>query len=171
MAQIISVTHGQPLSTGTVVVPAEELVGLQSPSGELLPPERLGPGLVRQICDDGVLVRWLGAGFDSWVSYQDLRLLGRDAHLVAVYKCDRKGNCKLVRHRVALDIGFEHNWTAELRPPDVVRLVRDDGCVWTFTYNHVFNRIDTQWFHPPEDEDAEALTAAELAALNRRYPL
>ena len=168
MADVAGTTGAQTPARGQIVVPAQDLAAVQTPDGELVPVDRLGPGLVERLEDDGVWVYWLGAGLHVRVSYEALHLPGTDAHLVSVYRCDSRGRCRLVRHRVAARVGFEHNWAVELRPPGVIRAVRDDGYVWTFRHNPVFNRVDAGWISPPEDEDAEAFTAAELAILNPR---
>ena len=62
------------LSQGAVVALASEVFGVQSPDGDFLSAEALGPGIVEQLGQDGsVQVHWEGAGFDSWLDAQDLR--------------------------------------------------------------------------------------------------
>ena len=152
-------------SRGVVVSPADDLMGVQSPDGALVPCERLGPGVVEQIgSDERVLVRWWGVGLDTWMEPHDLRALGPHAHLITVHRCDGRGNSKLLRHKVITTGGFQHNWTVELRPKNVMRVLRADGLAWTFSLNPIFRRVNTvSWSQPPGDDDAEALTAAELA--------
>jgi hypothetical protein len=53
----------------------------------------------------------------------------------------------------------------ELRPENVLRAVRDDGAAWTFRLNTALHCINSLWPQPPEDADAEALAATELAVL------
>ena len=60
---------------GRVVVPADNLVGVQAEDGRLVPLERLGPGLVEQVAPDGrVGVRWLTAEFVAWMDPTDCAL-------------------------------------------------------------------------------------------------
>lgn len=151
-------------SSGLVVSLSSELASIQGPDGGLVSADSLGYGLVQQSTTEGyVLVRWLGAGFECWVEQADLHSLGSDARLVTVVKYDDRGTCKQVRHKLAHGSGLRHNWTAELRPPNVVRVLNYTGLKWTFTRNKLFRCIDVWWPQPPDDEDAEALTVAELA--------
>src|SRR5438270_14087961 len=94
---------------------------------------------------------------------QDLHSLGEHAHVISIYRCDGRGHNALLRHKVIEKAGFDHNWTVELRPNRIVRVIRTDGSTWTFQKNSYFRRIDPLWPQPPEDEDAEAMAAAELA--------
>jgi hypothetical protein len=65
--------------------------------------------------------------------------------------------------------GLGHNWTVELWQSNVVRAIRNsDGAAWTFTLNPLFSRIEVGWPQPPDDDDAEALVAAEAATDRRR---
>ncbi len=154
----------QTLSCGLVVSLSAELASIQGPDGRLVSAESLGYGVVRQSGAGGyALVRWTAAGFDSWVEQADLRSFGSDARLLTVEKYDNRGVCKQVRHKVAQNAGLRHNWTVELRHPNVVRVLRYDGLKWTFTHNKLFRSIDVWWPQPPGDDDAEALTVAELA--------
>jgi hypothetical protein len=142
-------------------------MGVQSPTGDVVPADKLGPGVVQQLAEDGrVCVRWLGADFDACLDPQDVRSLGQHAHLLSVYKRDRNGVRIFMRHKIAVSAGLEHNWTVELLPDNVVRVMRSDGHAWTFTINPFFKRINVWWPQPPEDDDAEAFTAAELGAFN-----
>lgn len=152
---------------GAIVAPGDDLLGVQGPDGSLVPCEKLGPGVVEQVLAEGaVYVRWTEAGFDTWMEPGDLRSHGMHAHLIAVYRCDGHGTSKLVRNMVITGSGFESNWTVELRPKQVVRVIRSDGHAWTFVYNWIFRHLTTPcWTFPPDDEDAEAYTAAELSML------
>jgi hypothetical protein len=153
----------EALSSGLVVSLSRDLASVQGPDGRLVAADSLGYGLVQQSNEEYVLVRWIGAGFESWVEPSDLRSIGPDARLVTVEKYDNRGTRKQVRHKLGYNAGLHHNWTVELRPPNVVRVLRGDGNKWTFTLNKLFRRIDVGWPQPPDDEDAEALTVAELA--------
>ncbi len=155
----------QLLNKGSVVACAGILHGVQSPEGDLIPCERLGPGIIEGSASDGrMLIRWTTAGFSSLLEPGDIRTLGLDARLVVIHKCDKDGQIKLLRHKVVTGVGFSHNWTVELRPGNVIRVQRWDGHAWTFTKNPIFMRITTPaWSAPPDDDDAEALTAAELS--------
>ena len=149
---------------GAIVEAAHDLMGVQAPDGALVPPEKLGPGLVEQTDAEGhVRVRWIDAGFDSWLDAVDLSPLGSNARLVTLKRRDKHGNSRLVHHRVVKDIGLQHNWIVEMLPKQVVRALRPDGSSWTFTCNGLFRRLDVWWSQPPRDDDAEAYTVAEIA--------
>jgi hypothetical protein len=153
-----------PFRLGDVVSPAPDMGGIQSMTGALLDPDKLGPGLVEQFLPEGcILVRWLDLGATSCMQPEELKPLGQSARLVVVKKCDERGQCSLSRYKLAARLGFTHNWTVEMRPHNVIRVLRDDGPSWTFTRNPIFNNISVHWPQPPQDEDAEALTAAETA--------
>jgi hypothetical protein len=154
--------RAEAFSCGLVVSLASELASVQGPDGRLVAADVLGYGLVQQSTEGYVLVRWLGAGFDSWVEPSDLRSIGSDARLVTVEKYDNKGVRKQMRHRIACGSGLRHNWTVELRPDNIVRVLRHDGLKWTFVRSKLFRSIDVWWPQPPGDDDAEALTVAEL---------
>ena len=62
MADVAGTTGAQTPARGQIVVPAQDLAAVQTPDGELVPVDRLGPGLVERLEDDGVWVYWLGAG-------------------------------------------------------------------------------------------------------------
>jgi hypothetical protein len=158
------------LMPGVVVSLAPDLAGLQAPDGSMLPTASLGPGIVQQVEQDGrVCVHWVEAGFDSWVDPGDVSSPGRDAHLVSLYRRAKDGPPKLQRHLVITGAGLEHNWTVELWPSHVVRVIRNsDGAAWTFNFNWLLNRIEVWWPQPPGDDDAEALVAAEAATGDRR---
>ena len=150
----------------TLVEPAGDLAGVQSPNGEQIPPERLGPGVVEEVAGDGsARVHWIKAGFDAWLEPGDLRSLGPNARLIEVYKRDEEGKTHLLRRRVFTTHGLQHNWTIELLPGNIIRTKCEDGASWTFKYNWVFERVEVWWPQPPDDDDAEALCAAELAVM------
>ena len=154
----------EPFSCGLVVSLASELASIQGPDGRLVAADSLGYGVVQQSTSEGyTLIRWIGGGFECWVEQTDLRSLGWDARLLTVEKYDSRDVCKQVRHKVAQNAGLRHNWTVELRQPNVVRVLRPDGLKWTFKHNKLFRSIDVWWPQPPGDDDAEALTVAELA--------
>lgn len=154
------------LRSGIVVEPAADLGGLQAPDGAMLAPETLGPGIVESLAHDGkVCVRWVGADLNTCLDPVDIRPLGPNAHLLTVKRRDKDGSVKLLRHKVVTSSGFNHNWTVELLPGSVVRVVRTDGSAWTFKHNRLFRRIDCWWPQPPDDDDAEALAAADIALL------
>jgi hypothetical protein len=153
---------------GAVVAAAGDLMGVQTPDGALVPCERLGPGVVEQLDAEGrVNVRWVAAGFDAWLEAQDLRSLGPHAHLITVMRRDKYGRSTLLQHKVAATSGFEHNWTVEFLPGNVVRSLREDSAAWTFSVNPLLRRVNAWWPQPPDDDDAEALAAAELSLARR----
>jgi hypothetical protein len=155
---------GSTFHPGRVVVPADDLVGVQAEDGRLVPLEALGPGLVEQVAPDGrVGVRWLTAEFVAWMDPTDLCASGDDAHLISVYQCDGHGSRILQRRTVVEAAGLAYNWTIERRPRHIVRAVRSDGLAWTFRWSPLWKVLTADWSEPPEDADAEALTAAELA--------
>jgi hypothetical protein len=152
----------------TLVAPARELGGVQSPRGDLVPVEKLGAGIVEEVEEEAeggrVRVHWTDAGFDAWMESQELQVVGSNARILTVNQYDKHGQSKLLRRKVVVSGAFAYSWTVEIRPSNVVRAVRADGSVWTFTYVPLFRRLQTpDWSVPPEDDDAEALTAAELA--------
>lgn len=150
---------------GTIVSIAPDLTLLQAPDGSMVPIESLGPGVVKRVEQDGrVSVYWLEANFDSCLDPGDVRLMGQDAHVVSVYRHNEQGPAKLRKHMVVADAGLLHNWTVELWSSNIVRAIRNsDGAAWTFSFNWMFNRIEVWWPQPPDDDDAEALVAAEAA--------
>jgi hypothetical protein len=156
------------LERGTLVTPVDALLGVWAPHGGLVPPEGLGPGVIEKIAPDGrVRVHWLEAEVDAWMEAEDLRSLGANTHVISVYRCDGQGHNTRLRHRlVDGGIGCSANWTVELRPDAIIRVVRADGAAWTFRqHTHPgLERVVTRWpDQPPEDDDAEAFTVAELA--------
>jgi hypothetical protein len=157
---------GQPLRPGLVVAPAAAIAGVLTPDGSMVPREALGPGVVEKFTPDGrVRVRWMDAEFDAWMDPADLRPRGAYAHVISVYQCDGRGHNILQRRHVVDKEGFSYNWMIELRPNDVVRAVRSDGAAWTFRWHPDISFIDTAWPQPPEDPDAEALTAVEQVVM------
>ena len=154
------------LRSGVVVEPAADLGGLQAHDGAMLAPETLGPGIVESLAPDGrVCVRWVGAGLNICLDPVDIRPLGPNAHLLTIKRRDKDGSVKMLRHKVVATSGFNHNWTVELLPGHVVRVVRSDSSAWTFKYNWLFQRIDAWWPQPPDDDDAEALAVADIALM------
>jgi hypothetical protein len=155
---------------GAVISPAVDMAAVQAPGGDLVSADRLGPGIVEQLDPEGrVCVHWVGADFDTCLEPHDVRPLGPHAHLITVKRRDKNGNCKMSKHLVVTRAGLDHNWCAELLPKNVLRVVRtDDNSAWTFGYNTIFKRVDVWWPQPPEDDDAEALTVAELAGRELR---
>jgi hypothetical protein len=152
------------LRRGEVVSLGADQMGVQSTDRGLVPPEKLGPGLIEQVTEEGyVLVHWLDADLTAYMQPDELRVGGEGARLLVIRRCDGRGECTLVRYRISSQLGFTHNWTVERRPANVVRVVRDDGHAWTFTRHPIFKNINVFWPQPPDDDDAEALTAAELA--------
>jgi hypothetical protein len=155
---------------GTVIEIAPQLAELQGPDGSMVPAESLGPGIVTWVGQDGrVCVHWVEADFDSWLDRTDVSSMGRDAHLVSVYHHNKDGSVRLHKHLTVVNAGLEHNWTVELWPSHIVRVIRNsDRAAWTFTLNWMFNRIQVWWPQPPDDDDAEALVVADTATQDKR---
>lgn len=154
----------QALYCGCVVSLISQLASIQVPDGSLMPVDKLGPGLVQHSTQAGrILVQWVRAGCSTWVDAADVRSPGSDAHLITIGKYDSRGACKHLRHKIGAGLGLQHNWAVELRPSNIVRVLRCDGAAWTFMRNPIFHGIQTSWPQPPGDEDAEALTVAELS--------
>ncbi len=150
--------------SGEIVMPAPELLSVQVDDGSVVACDRLGPGVIEQLAADAsVWVHWMQADLHSWMETGDIRSAGTGAHLISVYRYDRHEQLRGVRHKVVAAGGFSYNWTAELRT-GVVRVVSAGGEAWTFTILPVFHTVrTTSWDMPPSDEDAEAITVAELA--------
>ena len=161
-----------PFKVGTLVLPEEDVAGIQNARGEHVPVESLGPGIVRSAAPDGtVRVHWSLAGFDSWETPDQLRTLGPQSHLITLMKLDKSGRFSLAKQKVVSDGNVEHNWLVEQWPDGLVRAVRPDGYTWTFEYKMYRNQLEflhTMDLLPPEDEDAEALAAAEMVVLRER---
>ena len=173
MLRDIATQSNADLRRGTLVMPAPDLMGLQAPDGTLVPAERLGLGRVEQTGrDNSVYVRWLSADYATWVERQDIRSLGPAARIITIQQRDKRGHSVLLRRTVNTSAGLKYNWIVESLPNNVVRAVRDDGASWTFAFNKLFNRLDTYWPVPPEDDDAEAFSAAEsvLSSGRRGWP-
>jgi hypothetical protein len=152
------------LFVGAVVEPDESLEYVQSPEGPLVSSTKLGPGIVQELGSDGkVCVRWVRAGFETWMEKQELRPYGREARLIAIMRRDKQGHVNLLGYQVDKTTGLKHNWTVEMLPDAVVRAVRHDGSAWTFDYNKLFKSVKSKWPQPPKDDDAEALAAADIA--------
>lgn len=157
---------GKAFRIGEAIELARDLVGVQSPDGSLTPREQLGPGIVEQLDEDGrVQVRWVLAGFSVWLDPYDLRSPADNSHLITIRSCDESGSPTLLRYKVA---PIEHNWTVELRPRYVIRTVREDGAAWTFHMNSCFRSIIPPWPAPPDDDTAEALTAADISIARKK---
>lgn len=149
---------------GEAVKLTSELEGITTQNGILLSPDKLGPGLVEQVALDGtVCVHWLSADILGCLPPEDLLPLGKGGHIVKIMRYNAQGNSTLVGYKISVGLGFEHNWTVELRPRNVVRVLRDDGWKWTFERNPIYNTIKPSWPQPRDDGDAEALTAADIA--------
>lgn len=159
-------TNNTP-SLGALVEAHPDVVEVRSIEGERILRERLGPGVVEEMGEDGwLLVHWTATGLKAWMAPQDLYSLGPDARLVTVARYDNAGNVRATRQRVVSTAGLEHHWTVEIRPHGILRAIRHDGRVWTFDWKPIFRQVNfrgTREFSPPEDDDAEALTVAEFA--------
>lgn len=163
----MAVKHVSLFYPDQVVAPIAALLCVQAPDGGLVLCESLGPGLVQQVARDGrVWVRWVGAGFEMWIEPDHLQLPRPYARLISISRVDRRGNTRLLRHKVVEEAGLEHNWSVELHPTNMVRTVRGDGAAWTFRFIPILRHlVTTAWSVPPEDEDAEAFMVAEVALL------
>ncbi len=160
---------------GSVVELAREVAGIQAPAGRSGIRAKLGPGVVQEIGMDGVIgevrVHWPSAELDTWVAVEDLEPTGPQARLVAIYRYGAGGHRILDRCKVVSDRGLNYNWTVELFPGNIVRTVRSDGLAWTFDWNPMVERaqphgtiIEDELKNAlAEDEQAEALTVAELS--------
>lgn len=157
-----------PFKRGMVISPAPDLAGVQLDDGGMLSPDVLGPGIVEQFDMEGrVCVHWVKANISTCLDPTDVRPAGPDAHLVTVNKRGKHGEIKVTRHTVVAKIGLQSNWTVDLLPGNVIRVVRADGPAWTFGFNWILKRIDVWWPQPPDDDDAEALAVAEIAIRER----
>src|SRR4051794_7833038 len=165
-----SSTHkSDPFRRGTVIAAAAEMAAIQTPGGDLVSADRLGPGIVEQMAQDGrVCVRWIGADFETCLDPGDVKSLGPNAHLITMKQRDKQGHIKLLKHRVVTTGGLDHNWTAEMLPGNTIRVLRSDGSAWTFGFNWIFKSVVTWWTQPPNDDDAEAVAVAEIASRDLR---
>jgi hypothetical protein len=139
----------EPPRIEQVVRSRQDLAGVQDPDGIYVPNERLGIGIVSNIRSDDAI-----------------ELLNPDARVIAVYDRDGGAGRVFKRCKLASRAGLNHNWSVELFPDDVVRTIRSDGCVWTFNWYPLYERafpIHTLQDEPRTDDDAEAITVAELA--------
>jgi hypothetical protein len=166
-------TAVRPLfKVGTLVMPEDDVAGIQNPQGELVPVDRLGPGIVRALEPDGTLrVRWSIAGFDSWEALDQVRTLGPQSRLITLMKLGKSGRPNLAKQQVVSDGNVTHNWVVEQWPDGLVRALRPDGYTWTFEYKMYRNQLEflhTMDLQPPEEDDAEALAAAEMVVLKER---
>src|SRR3954464_3839276 len=102
------------LRRGEVVSLGADQMGVQAPGRGLVPPEKLGPGLIEQVTEEGyVLVHWLDADLTAYMQPDELRVGGEGARLLVIRRCDGRGECTLVRYRISSQLGFTHNWTVE----------------------------------------------------------
>ena len=148
---------------GQVVSLAKEMAGVQVPAMGLVPADKLGPGLVGLTAPDGtVCVQWPIPELEACLPGEDLRPMGANARLVIVRRYDKRGVCSARNYKLVTGMGLLHNWSAELRPNNLVRTIREDGLTYTFTVNPLYRSISSQWDSPRDDDDAEALTVAEL---------
>jgi hypothetical protein len=158
---------------GALVRPDSALAEIQTLSGQLVNTESLGPGVVREVGLMGeVRVHWVGANLDTWVQWQDLDQIGESARLLTVRVYDRLGRTKSTRHKVVKAAGLRYNWHIEIRPRNILRAIRTDGQVWTFEWYPLFqqaNPIHTilMDYSQLNDDEAEALTVAEIAATTK----
>lgn len=153
---------------GAVVLPASDLAGIQTRDGELLPPERLGPGLVEAVGPDDLCVHWLDVDLTAWVGRDDVQPLSTRTRLVSVWYCDLYGRCTL-RRRCMVEL--DHHWRVDLLPTGVIRAIRPDGSCWTFTFNSLRREVDAPWHEPLTDDGAEAIVAADAAMEQPNMPL
>ena len=98
----------------------------------------------------------------------DLRSAGAGARLITVRNYDEYGRCTLLSNKVVSKAGLHYNWLVKVGPRHLLRAVRPDGCVWTFEWYPIFNEVHRQHTllapdYQMSDDEAEALTAAELA--------
>lgn len=164
MDSVMTAPTHHAVRTGAVVLPADGLLGVQAPDGSLMLRDRLGLGIVEKVAATGkVRVRWLDAELDAWMDLADLHFAGEQTHVITVHQCDGHGSTTRLRHQIVETESLEYNWTVEFRPHHILRVIRADGPTWTFQVFPDIRSIHTSWAEPPEDADAEALTAAELA--------
>jgi hypothetical protein len=155
----------------SVVELSREVAGTQSSEGRLVVRENLGPGIVREIGEDGeagmVRVYWPMAVLETWVSPEDLEVRDPRVHLLVIYHSGPEGHHNPPVCKIVSGAGLYYNWTVEIIHGNVIRTVRSDGLAWTFDWYPVIERA-----HPrgtiledalAEDEHAEALTVAELS--------
>jgi hypothetical protein len=164
MVSVLTPMTRRALQPGEVVIPAEGITGVQTPDGRLILRHRLGPGIVEKVAPTGqVRVRWMDAEFDIWMDPVAVEPAGAHTHMITVYQCDGRGSAVRLGHHVITAERLEYNWTVELRPDNLIRMIRADGHSWTFYAFCDTRCICTPWPQPSEDTDGEALAAAELA--------
>jgi hypothetical protein len=150
-----------------VVRSRQDLAGVQDLDGTYVPNEKLGIGVVSDIrSDNEILVHWVASDIDTWMRPDEIELLDRDARVMAVYERDGGAGREFKRCKVISRLGLNHNWSVELFPDDILRTIRSDGSAWTFNWHPLYGRaypIHTVQDEPRTDEDAEAITVAELA--------
>lgn len=162
-----------------VVQPAQNLAGLQGPHGTLVLREHLGPGVVLETRyvpppfplnnkppEEEILVHWAAADFDAWMQPNEVERLDPYARLIAEYEWDGHEQRMFKNYKVISRAGLTHSWAVERLPDGVVRTVRTDGSAWTFDWYPLYDRvypIHTLNPNPTTDDDAEALTVAEVA--------
>jgi hypothetical protein len=177
-----------------VVQPGRDLAGVQAPDGSFVPREELGAGVIREVAhghepwrefgeaqtQEGherrgreVMVHWVAADFDAWVPPGDVERLDPAARMIAVYERDGRDGRVFKRYKLVRRAGLDHSWAVELLPEKVVRAVRSDGSAWTFDWYPLLERaypIRSLREEPITDEEAEALTAVELALSPQAAP-
>jgi hypothetical protein len=150
-----------------VVQIRKEVAGIQGPNGIFVLRDVLGTGVIRDIGEDGeLLVHWVQADFDAWVDSGEVERLDPTARAIAIYEQDGHTKRVFKQCKVISRAGLNHSWAVEFFPHNVVRTVRSDGCAWTFDWYPLYERaypIHTFQENMRTDDDAEALTVAELA--------
>lgn len=157
------------IGVDAVVELAPGVAGVHPPAGGFVPKERLGPGVVKEIGNNGTVhIHWVGADLDTWVEPSEVEVPAPAAHLIVIYRCNAHGDRALERYEVVTRAGLTHNWTVEWLPENVIRTVRSDGLAWTFDWYPWFHKAEplhTILYDALSEEDhAEALAVAELAA-------
>lgn len=154
----------------TLVRVDKNLAEIQTIGGKLMPADRLGTGVVKELGPRGeVKVHWVDANLDAWVLQSDLLQFEDGTRLISVRTYNRFGHARSSRSQVVRGIGLRYNWSVELRPRDIVRVTCPDGQIWTFKWFPLFREahpIHTMLMDGYElnDDQAEALTVAEIAA-------
>ena len=155
------------LKPENLVSPNPSLMGVNTLDGRTVVVERLGPGVVREVRQDGgVLVHWVGANVDALMDQEDLLPQSPDAHLLTIIRLDAHASKVSTHHKVVTSAGLEYNWTVEIRHNNVVRAIRSDNWIWTFDWNPIVAQMTIRHnrdYPPTGTADAEALTVAELA--------
>ena len=153
-----------------VVRSRQDLAGVQGLDGTYVSNERLGIGIIRDTRPNGeVLVHWVASDVVTWMRPDEIELFDHDARVIAVYERDGGAGRVFKRCKVVSRVGLNHNWSVELFPDDILRTIRSDGSAWTFNWYPLYERaypIHTLQDEPRTDDDAEAITVAELAHLS-----